>query len=112
VATPQQFHRPPLAFGVASFVLGMVGFMLFFLPILGVPISVLGLIGGIVGCVTAGAAVRDSLRWAVAGIVLSCLALGLDVAIAYAPQGFPQPRREPAQRSVPDGPYVPPPARS
>jgi hypothetical protein len=111
VTTPHQFHRPPLAFGVASFVLGMVGFMLFFLPILGAPISAIGLVGGIVGCLTAGATVRGSLRWAVAGVVLSCLALGLNVAIAYAPRGYPQPPTEPAQHSVPDRAYVPPPAQ-
>jgi len=110
VKTPYQIEPPPLAFGVASFVLGMVGFMLFFLPILGAPISVLGLTGGIVGCFLAGATARGSLRWSVAGVVLSCLALGINVAIAYAPRGYPQPPPGPANRSVPDRPYVPPPA--
>jgi hypothetical protein len=104
-------QQPPLAFGVASFVLGMVGFMLFFLPILGAPVSVLGLAAGVVGCFVAGATVRGSLRWSVAGVVLSCLALGINVAIAYAPRGFPEPPTGPANRSVPDRPYVPPPAK-
>lgn len=111
MATPLQMKTAPLAFGVASFVLAMIGFMLFFLPILGAPISVVGLSAGIVGCLVAGATARGSLRWSVAGVVLSCLALGLNVAIAYAPRGYPQPPTEPPNRSVPDRPYVPPPSQ-
>ena len=71
-----------LAFGVTSFVLGMIGFMLFFLPILGAPISVVGLACGIIGCVVAGATFRGSLRWSVAGVVLCLLALSINCAIA------------------------------
>ena len=111
MTTPPQMQQPRLAFGVASFVLGMVGFMLFFLPILGVPISTLGLASGIIGCFLAGATARGSLRWSAAGLVLSCMALGISVAIAYAPRGYPQPPTGPANRSVPDRLYVPPPAK-
>ncbi len=110
MANPPQMRSPPLAFGVASFVLAMIGFMLFFLPILGAPISVIGLAAGVAGCLVAGATTRGSLRWSVAGVVLSCLALAINVAIAYAPRGYPQPPTGPANRSVPDRPYVPPPA--
>lgn len=110
MANPPQMQSPPWAFGVASFVLAMIGFMLFFLPILGAPISVIGLAAGIAGCLVAGATTRGSLRWSVAGVVLSCLALAFNVAIAYAPRGYPQAPTGPANRSVPDRPYVPPPA--
>jgi hypothetical protein len=111
VAQSSYRQSPPLAFGVASFVLGMIGFMLFFLPILGAPISVVGLGAGIVGCLIAGATSRGSLRWSVAGVVLSCLALGINVGVAYAPRGYSPPPAGPAAASVPDRPDVSPPAK-
>jgi hypothetical protein len=102
-------ETPPMAFGITSFVLGMIGFLLFFLPILGGPISVVGLVLGVAGCVVAGATSRGTLRWAVAGVVLSCLALGINVAVEYAPR-YSSPPTGPADVTVPDRPYVPPPA--
>ena len=108
---PPTNRSPPLAFGVASFGLGMIGFMLFFLPILGAPISVVGLGAGIVGCLVAGATSRGSLRWSVAGLVLSCLALGINVGVAYAPRGLSPPPTGPSTEFVPDRPDVSPPAR-
>jgi Na+/H+ antiporter NhaD/arsenite permease-like protein len=107
---PKRVQSPPLAFGILSFVLGMIGFLLFFLPILGAPISGVGLVAGILGCVIAGATARESLRWAVAGVAISVLALGTNLAIAYAPRGYTPPPLGPAHESVPDRPYVPPPA--
>jgi len=109
VANSQEIEPPRLAFGVASFVLGMIGFMLFLLPILGAPISVVGLASGIAGCLVAGATARGSLRWSVAGVVLSCLALGINVAVAYAPRYATTPTGPPSE-SVPDTPYVAPPS--
>lgn len=107
---PSEMGSPPLAFGVVSFVLGMIGFLLFFLPILGAPVSMIGLVAGIAGCIVAGATSRGSLRWSVAGLVLSCLALSINVAVAYAPRGYSPPPTGPANESVPDRPHVPPPA--
>jgi hypothetical protein len=98
-----------LAFGLTSFVLGMIGFLLFFLPILGAPISVVGLFAGLAGCLVAGATTRGSMRWSVGGAVLCLFALGLNVAVAYAPRYGPPPTGPPTV-SVPDRPYVPPPA--
>jgi hypothetical protein len=98
-----------MGWGVTSFILGMIGFMLFFLPILGAPISAIGLVAGIVGCI-ARATGRGNLRWAVAGLCLSALALGTNVAIAYSPAGYEQPPAGRAPEPVPDRPYVPPPA--
>ena len=83
-----ELEPPRLAFGVSSFVLGMIGFMLFFLPILGAPISVVGLFAGLAGCLVAGATSRGSLRWSVGGVVLCLMALGINVAVAYAPRLF------------------------
>jgi Na+/H+ antiporter NhaD/arsenite permease-like protein len=111
VTSPPPVETPPMAFGVSSFVLGMIGFMLFFLPILGVPISLVGLLAGVIGCFVAGATSRGSLRWSVAGVVLSCLALGINVGIAYAPRGYPQPPTRLPNQTVPDRPYVSPPAK-
>lgn len=87
----------------------MIGFLLFFLPILGVPISVVGLFAGLAGCLVAGATSRGSMRWSVGGVVLCLLALGINVAVAYAPC-FATPPTGPPSMSVPDSPYVPPPA--
>jgi hypothetical protein len=87
----------------------MIGFLLFFLPILGAPISVVGLFAGLAGCLVAGATTRGSMRWSVGGVVLCLFALGLNVAVAYAPRYGPPPTGPPTV-SVPDRPYVPPPA--
>ena len=98
MAQPSYNQSPPLAFGVASFVLGMIGFMLFFLPILGAPISVIGLGAGVVGCLVAGATSQEgSLRWSVAGVVLSCLARsGSTLASPMRPAAtHPRPRDRP-----------------
>lgn len=99
-----------MGLGITSFVLGMIGFTLFFLPILGAPISAIGLVFGIIGCF-AEATVRGSLRWAVAGVFLSALALGTNVAIAYSPEGYEHPPAGQTPALVPDRPYVPPPAQ-
>jgi hypothetical protein len=109
VANLPEMEPPRLAFGVTSFVLGMIGFMLFFLPILGAPISVIGMAAGIAGCLLAGATSRGSMRWSVGGIVLCCLALGINVAVAFAPR-FSAPPTGPPAVTVPDRPYVSPPS--
>ena len=104
---------PPLGLGIASMVLGTIGLLLFFLPILGVPISGIGLVLGLAGLL--GAAIgfgRGSLRWSVAGVVVCLLALATNLAITYAPGGYfeTRPPRE-LWRSISDAPYVPPPRR-
>ncbi len=42
-------HAPPVGWGMTSLVLGTVGLLLFFLPILGAPISGLGALIGLIG---------------------------------------------------------------
>lgn len=103
----QRESNPPIAWGLTAFVLGIVGLMLFFLPILGAPISAIGALAGIAGCFRS----RDNLRWAVAGVVVATLAFAIDMAIAYAPAGYLPSPGGPPNESVPDRPYVPPPSR-
>ena len=115
VTTPELVHRPPgLAFGVSSFVLGMIGFPLFFLPILGAPISACdgSLVAGLAGC--PGRRCRFEPRslqlvgWRSRAFV-PWRHSGINVAVAYAPR-YATPPTGPPSVSVPDTPYVPPPA--
>ena len=75
-------YRPFTGLGMSSLVLGTVGLMLFFLPILGIPISVLGLFFGLVGFGVGLFRPRVSLRWSLGGIGMSALALLLNIGIA------------------------------
>ena len=92
--TPVRSQRfPPLGLGIASVALGAVGLMLFILPILGIPISGSGLVVGI------------------AGVAVCLLALGVDVAIDYAPADYLDPRPPPPGLApMPPRQFVPPPA--
>jgi hypothetical protein len=105
-------YRPLTGLGMASLVLGTVALMLFFLPVLGIPISVLGLVFGLVGFGAALFRPGVSLRWGLGGICMSALALLLNVGIVFAPAGYvPTGGHQPQPwRGVPDRPYVPPPA--
>jgi hypothetical protein len=102
----------PVGVGLASVILGSVGGLLFFLPVLGIPLGAVGLIFGIVGLMLALVGGWTSLRWSVAGILVSGLALGAGVVIGLSPPGYlPNPKGASSQQSVPDQPYIPPPAR-
>ena len=105
-------YRPLNGLGMAGLVLGTIGLLLFFLPILGIPISVLGLFFGLVGFGVGLFRPRVSLRWSLGGIGMSALALLLNIGIVYAPAGYIPTggQQPPPWRSVPDRPYVPPPA--
>jgi hypothetical protein len=105
-------HRPPIDLGPLSAVLGTIGLLLFFLPILGIPISACGLLFGLVGSGVALVPGGARLRSALLGCAVAALALGVNVAITYAPSGYePAPGVTPPWQPVPDRPYVPPPAR-
>ncbi len=105
-------HQPPANWGLLSLVLGAIGLLLFFLPILGLPISAFGLLFGLVGCVwTMGTGSLD-LRWSLLGSAVSAMALGVIVAIAYAPAGYQSsPQTHPLWQPVPDRPVVSPPSQ-
>jgi hypothetical protein len=102
---------PPVGVGVASAVLGGVGMLLFILPVIGIPVSIAGLVLGLVGCMAALMGSRVSLRLSITGVVLSSIALGGDVAITWAPAGYlPNSSVQQVIEPVPGRPYVPPPA--
>jgi hypothetical protein len=101
---------PPL--GMTSLVLGIIAMLLGFLPVLGIPLSACGIILGVIGFGAALCVGGSNLRWGLAGLAASCLALGLNVAIAYAPGGYLPDHNVPKPwQPVPDQPEVPPPAR-
>ena len=85
MAATSPLSGPPVGVGLASVILGSVGGLLFFLPILSIPLGAVGLAFGIVGLVMAIFGRWTSLRWSVVGILVSGLALGIGVAIALAP---------------------------
>lgn len=90
---------------------GAVGLLLFFLPILGIPLAGTGLVIGLVALLTAVFGGRSSLRWAVLGTALCVLALVVGLAITLAPvnsglqEAHPHAWQEPPKRV-----YVAPPA--
>jgi hypothetical protein len=97
---------------MTSLVIGLIGMLLFFLPILGGPISALGLGFGVLGFLGAFFSKTESLRWSLGGIVVCSVALGVNLAIDYAPEGYLPQRTVPAPWRPPnDRPYVPPPAQ-
>jgi hypothetical protein len=108
---PSEAQTTPLGLGIASVVLGVISTMLFFLPILAVPIGVTGLLLAVVGCAMGVVSSRTSLRWSSVGLVVSGLALAINLAIAHAPSGFEHTPPAPPNESVPGVPYAPPPAR-
>jgi hypothetical protein len=105
-------HDPLLGVGLTSAVLGTVALLLFFLPILSIPLGGAGLLLGVAGFLAATLGGWTSLRWSAAGIVVCGLALGIAVAIAEAPAGYLPTRSIPLDtQPVPERPYIPPPAR-
>jgi hypothetical protein len=103
---------PSLGAGLTSVVLGAVGVLLFFLPILSIPLGGAGVIFGVAGIALALRGGWTSLRWAIAGLVVSGTALSVGIAIAEAPAGYLRSRSIPlSSQPVAEGPYVPPPAR-
>jgi hypothetical protein len=110
---PLHPHSPLVGLGMSSLVLGVIALVLFFLPILGIPISVCGLLLGLAGFVGGLFVGGGSLRWSLGGLFFSGLALVINLALAYAPESYfaDRPARE-LWRPPPDRPYVSPPAPS
>jgi hypothetical protein len=108
---PFPTRGPLLGFGMTSVVLGTIGMFLFFLPILGMPLSVLGLLFGIAGFFVALPQWGVSMRWSLGGVAMSALALAINVVIAMAPEGYlPAHKSGELWRQDYDSPYVAPPA--
>jgi hypothetical protein len=105
-----QGSAPPLALGLMSIVLGMIGAALFFLPILGMPISACGIVVGLAGMLRAAFGDRSEARASIVGFAVSCAALAMVFAIDYAPIGYEPSDAVPRLWQTPAGPaYVPPP---
>jgi hypothetical protein len=96
---------------MTALVLGTVALIFFILPILGLPLSIVGLIIGLIGMVVARWGREVNIRWSAIGVGVCGLALALQIAIAYAPSGYQPPPAVPQSwQSVPDRPWVSPPA--
>jgi hypothetical protein len=108
---PRTAH-PPIDFAAAALVLGTIGLHLFLLPVLGVPLSGLALLLAMAGLGRWLADGAEHIRWVAAGITVATLALVVNLAIAFSPAGYiPNRPAIPPWRTVPDHPYVSPPAR-
>jgi hypothetical protein len=75
-----------LDLGLTSVVLGTVALLVFFMPILGLPLSAVGLALGLVGALAALRRPAAALRWPLAGVVICLTALALNAAIDYWPE--------------------------
>jgi hypothetical protein len=71
--------------GMISLVLGTIAFLLFFLPILAIPISGFGLVFGILGTLLATFSTNSNLRWSLLGLAVSLLAMLINLSIIHAP---------------------------
>ncbi|MEC3977627.1 DUF4190 domain-containing protein [Amycolatopsis sp. H20-H5] len=78
-AAPEQPVAPPKnGLGTAGFVLGLIGLLISFIPVIGVvgyPLVIIGLILSIVGLLRVNKRVANNKGLAIAGIVLSALGL-------------------------------------
>jgi hypothetical protein len=85
--------------GITSVTLGLLGLLFSFLPILGIPISAVGILAGLLGTLFSQTWSARGLRLSLGGIALSAVALALNIAIAVSPvwlfhsPGIPGPGR-------------------
>ena len=84
--------------------------MLFFLPILGIPISVCAAVLSLLGIAHALWGGQSNLRWALVGVAVSFAAIGIGLALAYAPIDTASSRAAPESFWTPEGHlYIAPP---
>src|SRR4051812_17926613 len=96
--------------GLASVALGVIGLLLFLLPILGIPLGACGLLLGLAALCLPKIGDRSQMRWPVAGTAFSSLALLVGLAMALAPQIDAPSRSVPRMwQTAPGRPFVPPP---
>jgi hypothetical protein len=109
----QHEFAPSIEFGIASACLGSIGLMLFFLPILSIPIAFCGFLAGIGGVVRGLYGGTLGLRWSLIGCVLCVSVVAIGFIVAYAPIGELPNRGVPSQSWAPSGrPFISPPAKS
>jgi hypothetical protein len=100
------------AFGMISLVFGHIALALFFMPVLGFPLGVCGLLSGLAGFFVALTYRGVNWRWSVAGLGVCLLAIATNVAVSQAPEEILPRRRAPPQwQPLPQRPAPPPPAR-
>jgi drug/metabolite transporter (DMT)-like permease len=103
---------PRIGLGAASMVLAIISLLLFFLPIMSIPLSIIGIGLALVSLPLNAWLAHENLRWAIAGLCTALASLGIALAVNDAPlkvqRSYEVPRlwQEPAAR-----PYVPPPAQ-
>jgi hypothetical protein len=96
---------------MTALILGVISMLLFFLPVLGIPIGICGLFFGTLA-VPIALFYDLSLRWSVAGIATCSLALAINLAVTYAPSGYvPPPSPPKVWQTAPGRQYIPPPAQ-
>ena len=102
---------PAIEFGIASACLGAIALMLFFLPILSIPIAICGAIAGAGGVIRGTHGGALGLRWSLIGFSLCAGVFVLGVILSNAPSGEVPSYSPPIQAGgTVDRPYVPPPA--
>lgn len=110
--TPARTQSPLPGIGVTSFVLGTIALLAFFMPILGIAVSLAGLLCALTGCITAGRVHAVSLRWSVAGLAVCAAALSVNLAMYRAPGRYQDLRHVPvSHRTERAALPVAPPAR-
>ncbi|HEX3997857.1 MAG TPA: hypothetical protein VHX65_04845 [Pirellulales bacterium] len=111
ISRPERQFAPSIEFGVCSACLGSIALMLFFLPILSIPISSCGLVAGLAGIIRGLYSGKIGMRWSMIGSALSAGVLLLGIILVNAPVGETPSRAVPRHDwSTPDHPFVSPPA--
>src|SRR4051794_11274868 len=78
---------PQVGLGMASVAISTIGMLFFFVPVMGIPVSLGGLALAVAGAVSKIWRPSESLRWSLAGIFCSLTALGIGLVINDAPVG-------------------------
>lgn len=110
-STSPSSHMPPIGFGLGAVTLGAISLLLFFLPILSLPISGAAAVVGLLGVWVALRGGREKLRLSIAGLLMAFCAQSIVWGIAIAPSGYFMPRPVfPDRPPIRVRPYVSPPA--
>ena len=103
-------HSPSVwnSLGITSLVIGLIGLALCFFPILGMPVSAVGVLLGALGFFVTRARNGPGIPWCLGGFTLSVIALGVNFAEWYSPSGI-LPKIENSRGELgPSAPRIPP----
>ena len=110
----KEFPPPPwpiVEVGLAAAALGSVAAVLLLLPVISIPLSMIGVVCGAIGFVAARRGYPNSLRLAILGAVLCSITLSAGVLVNFAPRSETPSRSPiPLWEPPPGRPSVPPPA--